>query len=205
MKWLLTLFAGLLLATGVHAQDVSPDALIKNVTEDVLDIVRMDKDIQAGSTKKATELVEAKVLPYFNFTHMTQLALARDWHLASPEQQKTLTAEFHTLLVRTYSTALTAYKNQTVAYKPFKMLPGDTNIKVRSEIGQPGGKPIPLDYSMEKQDEGWKIYDIEVGGISLILNYRESFANEVRQGGIDGLIKSFQAKNKSGVEVSFKK
>ncbi|MBK8762349.1 MAG: ABC transporter substrate-binding protein [Sulfuritalea sp.] len=205
MKWLFAMVAGLVLAAGVSAQEMSPDALIKSVTSDVLDIVRKDKDIQSGNTKKAIELVEAKVLPYFNFTHMTKLALARDWRNTTPAQQKILTDEFHALLVRTYSKALTEYKNQTIDYKPFKMQPGDTDVKVRTEIKQPGGKPIQLDYYLEKQERDWKVYDIEVGGISLILNYRESFANEVRQSGIDGLIQSLQAKNKSGEAASVKK
>ena len=205
MKWLFAMVAGLVLAAGVSAQEMTPDALIKSVTSDVLDIVRKDKDIQSGNTKKAIELVEAKVLPYFNFTHMTKLALARDWRNTTPAQQKILTDEFHALLVRTYSKALTEYKNQTIDYKPFKMQPGDTDVKVRTEIKQPGGKPIQLDYYLEKQERDWKVYDIEVGGISLILNYRESFANEVRQSGIDGLIQSLQAKNKSGEAASVKK
>ena len=205
MKWLFAMVAGLVLAAGVSAQEMTPDALIKSVTSDVLDIVRKDKDIQSGNTKKAIELVEAKVLPYFNFTHMTKLALARDWRNTTPAQQKILTDEFHALLVRTYSKALTEYKSQTIDYKPFKMQPGDTDVKVRTEIKQPGGKPIQLDYYLEKQERDWKVYDIEVGGISLILNYRESFANEVRQSGIDGLIQSLQAKNKSGEAASVKK
>lgn len=197
MKWLFGDVAGLSLAAGVHAQEVAPDALIKSVTEDVLDIVRKDKDIQSGNTKKAIELVETKVLPYFNFTHMTQLALARDRRQATPVQQKTLTDEFRLLLVRTYSKALTEYKNQSIDYRPLKMRPSDTDVKVRTEVKQPGGKPIQLDYYLEKQDKDWKVYDIEVSGISLVLNYRDSFATEVRQGGIDGLIKSLQAKNKT--------
>jgi phospholipid transport system substrate-binding protein len=176
MKWLFAMVAGLVLAAGVSAQEMTPDALIKSVTSDVLDIVRKDKDIQSGNTKKAIELVEAKVLPYFNFTRMTKLALARDWRNTTPAQQKILTDEFHALLVRTYSKALTEYKNQTIDYKPFKMQPGDTDVKVRTEIKQPGGKPIQLDYYLEKHEKDWKVYDIEVGGISLILNYRESFA-----------------------------
>ena len=205
MKWLLGLVAGLILTTGAGAQDVAPDALVKSVTEDVLEIVRKDKDIQSGNHKKAIGLVEAKVLPHFNFSHMTQLAMARDWRQASPVQQKTLTDEFHTLLVRTYSKALTEYKSQTVDYKPLKMQPADADVKVRTEIKQSGGKPIQLDYYLEKQDRAWKVYDIEVGGISLITNYRESFASEVRQGGIDGLIKSLQTKNKSGETTPVKK
>jgi phospholipid transport system substrate-binding protein len=197
MKWLFGMVAGLVLAAGVSAQEVAPDALVKSVTDDVLDIVRKDKDIQAGSTQKAVDLIEAKVLPHFDFTRMTRLALARDWRQATPAQQKVLTDEFHTLLVRTYSKALTEYRNQTVDYKPFKMQPTDTDVRVRTEIRQPGGKPIQLDYFLDKQGSAWKVYDIEVSGISLITNYRESFAAEVRQNGIDGLIKSLQAKNKS--------
>lgn len=203
MKWLIGMAAGFVLATGVGAQEVAPDALVKDVTEDVLTIVRNDKDIQSGNTKKAIELVEAKVLPHFNFARMTQLAMARDWRQANPAQQKTLVDEFRTLLVRTYSKALTEYKKQTIVYKPFKMQPADTDVKVRTEIKQAGGKPIQLDYYLEKQ-QGWKVYDIEVGGISLVTNYREFFATEVRNGGIDGLIKSLQTKNKSG-DASAKK
>lgn len=198
MKWLFGLMAGLVLAAGVHAEELAPDALIKSVSEDVLGIVRKDKDIQNGNTRKAVDLVEAKVLPYFNFGHMTQLAMARDWRQATPAQQKALTEEFRLLLVRTYSKALTEYKNQSIDYKPFKMQPAETDVKVRTEIKQPGGKPIQLDYYLEKADKGWKVYDIEVGGISLIINYRETFASEVREGGIDGLIKSLQTKNKTG-------
>lgn len=203
MKWLIGMAAGFVLATGVGAQEMAPDALVKDVTEEVLTIVRNDKDIQSGNTRKAIELVEAKVLPHFNFARMTQLAMARDWRQASPAQQKTLIDEFRTLLVRTYSKALTEYKKQTIVYKPLKMQPADTDVKVRTEIKQAGGKPIQLDYYLEKQ-QGWKVYDIEVGGISLVTNYREFFATEVRNGGIDGLIKSLQAKNKSG-DASAKK
>lgn len=205
MKWLVGLMAGLALAAGVSADELAPDVLVKSVTDDVLTIVRSDKDIQSGDHRKAIALVDAKVLPHFNFAHMTQLAMARDWRQATLEQQKTLTDEFRTLLVRTYSKALTEYKNQTIDYRPFKMQPADTDVKVRTDIKQPGGKPIQLDYYLEKQPQGWKVYDIEVGGISLITNYREFFASEARKGGIDGVIKSLQAKNKSGEATSVKK
>jgi phospholipid transport system substrate-binding protein len=206
MKLLFSLFSGLLISATVMAQDVAPDVLVKTVTNDVLDIVRKDKDIQSGNTKKAIELVETKVLPHFNFTRMTQLAMARDWRQATPAQQKTLTDEFHTLLVRTYAKALTEYKNQTVAYKPFSLKAGETDVRVRTEIRQSGaGKNIEMDYWLEKSATGWKVYDIEVGGISIVTNYRESFASEVRNNGIDGLIKSLQAKNKSGEVAPVKK
>ena len=200
MKFLFALLSGLLIANGAMAQEATaPDVLVKNVTNEVLDIVRKDKDIQSGNTKKAIELVEAKVLPHFNFMRMTQLAMARDWRQANAAQQKTLTDEFRLLLVRTYSKALTEYKNQTIDFKPFALKPADTEVRVRTEIKQSGaGKNIELDYFLEKSPAGWKVYDIEVGGISLVTNYRESFASEVRNNGIDGLIKTLQAKNKSG-------
>ena len=206
MKFLFAFFSGLLISTTVLAQEVAPDVMVKTVTNEVLDIVRKDKDIQSGNTKKAIDLVEAKVLPNFNFTRMTQLAMARDWRQASVAQQKTLTDEFHTLLVRTYAKALTEYKNQTVEYKPFAFKAGETDVRVRTEIKQAGaGKNIELDYWLEKSAAGWKVYDIEVGGISIVTNYRDSFAAEVRNSGIDGLIKSLQAKNKSGETAAVKK
>ncbi len=206
MKSLFAFFSGLVIAVSAMAQEVAPDALIKSVTNEVLDIVRKDKDIQSGNTKKAIELVEVKVLPHFNFTRMTQLALARDWRQANAAQQKTLTDEFRHLLVRTYSKALTEYKNQTIDFKPFAAKAGETDVRVRTEIKQSGaGKNIELDYFLEKSAGGWKVYDIEVGGISLVTNYRDSFAAEVRNNGIDGLIKSLQAKNKSGEATSVKK
>ncbi len=206
MKYLFALLSSLLFALAASAQETAPDALIKTVTNEVLDIVRKDKDIQSGNTRKAIELVEAKVLPHFNFTRMTQLALARDWRQANAGQQKVLTDEFRTLLVRTYSKALTEYKNQTIDFKPFAAKPGETDVRVRTEIKQSGaGKNIELDYYLEKSTGGWKVYDIEVGGISLVTNYRESFASEVRNNGIDGLVKSLQMKNKSGEAASVKK
>ena len=199
MKSLLVLLSALLFAANAPAQEATaPDVLIRTVTNEVLDIVRKDKDIQSGSTKKATELIEAKVLPHFSFTRMTQLALARDWRQANAAQQKVLTDEFRALLVRTYSKALTEYKNQTIDFKPLKAQPADTDVRVRTEIKQSGAKAIELDYSLEKTAAGWKVYDIEVAGVSLVTNYRTSFANEVRDGGIDGLIKTLQAKNQSG-------
>lgn len=199
MKSLFAFVGGLLLAASVSAQEVAPDALIKSVSNEVLEIVRKDKDIRNGDTRKAVELVEIKVLPHFDFVRMTQLAMGREWRKASVEQQKMLVGEFHTLLVRTYSKALTEYKNQSIDFKPFTMKPGETDVKVRTEIKQPsGGKPIQLDYYLEKLGTAWRVYDIEVGGISLVTNYRDFFASEIRNGGIDGLIKSLQTKNKSG-------
>lgn len=203
MKWFVAGLTALFLSLGAGAQEAAPpDVLVKNVTNEVLEIVRKDKDIQSGNTRKAIELVEAKVLPNFNFLRMTQLAVARDWRQASAAQQKALTDEFRTLLVRTYSKALTEYRNQTIDFKPVKAQPSDTDVKVRTEIKQSGAKPVELDYYLEKTAAGWKVYDIEVGGISLVTNYRESFASEVRNGGIDGLIKTLQTKNRGSSDAA---
>lgn len=197
MKRLFVLLAAFLFVAAAAAADIAPDALVKNVTNEVLDIVRKDKDIQSGNTKKTLDLVEAKVLPHFNFQRMTQLALGREGRQATPEQFKALAEEFRTLLVRTYSKALTEYRNQEILFKPFKMGAADADVKVRTEIRQSGGKPVPLDYYLEKNPAGWKVYDMEVGGVSLVTNYRSSFAQEIQKSGIDGLIRSLQAKNKS--------
>lgn len=186
-----------LISSLVVAQDVGPDALIKNITNDVLNIVRTDKDLQSGNTKKAVELVETRVLPNFNFHRMTALAVGKDWAKANPQQKQALANEFRTLLVRTYSNALTSYKNQTIHYKPFKMEASDTDVTVKTEIRQPGAAAIQLDYSLEKGDGGWKVYDVIVAGVSLVTNYRESFGQEVRNGGIEGLLSSLQSKNKA--------
>ncbi len=203
MKKIFALFFAGLVSTAALAED-APDALVQRVTEEVLEIIRHDKDIQNGSTNKVIDLVDKKVLPHFNFQHMTALALGKEWRKATPQQQQQLTVEFKTLLVRTYSNALTSYKNQKVVYKPFKMAPSDTDVLVRTEIHQPGNKPVQLDYSLEKLDSGWKVYDVVVAGISLVTNYRDQFGQEVRNGGIDGLIASIAAKNKS-LEANQKK
>lgn len=196
MKNLFAFFFACFVASAVVAQE-APDALVIKITEEVLDIVRKDKDIQNGNTRKAIELVDAKVLPHFNFQHMTALAVGKEWRKANPQQQQQLTVEFKTLLVRTYSNALTSYRNQKVVFKPFKMSPGEVDVLVRTEVQQPGSKPVQLDYSLEKLDAGWKVYDVNVAGISLVTNYRDQFSQEIRNGGMDGLIQSVAAKNKS--------
>ena len=197
MKMILSmLFALLFVLAPASAQELAPDAMVRQVTEDVLTVVRQDKDIQSGNTQKAIDLVEAKVLPYFNFQRMTALAVGRDWNKATPDQKKILTEEFRTLLVRTYSNALTSYKNQTVVYKPSKIPEGETNVVVRTEVVQPGSKPIQLDYTLEKQGNGWKVYDVVVAGVSLVTNYRDTFKQEVNNTGIDGLITMLSNRNK---------
>lgn len=190
--WLISLT---FLAGVVHAAEMAPDALVKETAQDVLAIIKKDKDIQAGSQKKLHDLVEAKVLPHFNFKLMTQYAVGKFWRQATPAQQETLANEFRTLLVRTYSTSLSAYKNQTIEYKPFKMQPGDTDVTVKTQVVQPGGQPVPIDYSLQKEASGWKVYDVVVDNVSLVTNYRGSFGTEIRQSGIDGLIKTLTEKN----------
>lgn len=197
MKLLFSLLVAFILSgSSAFAQEDAPDAMIKRVTDDVLNIVRQDKDIQSGNTKKAIELVEVKVLPSFNFQRMTALAVGREWNKATPEQKKLLSEEFKTLLVRTYSNALTGYKDQTIRYKPTRMQNGDTEVLVKTEVVQPGSKAIQLDYSLEKQADGWKIYDVVVAGVSLVTNYRDTFSQEVRANGIDGLVQMIATKNK---------
>lgn len=184
-------------ASAVSAQDLAPDAQVKKITDEVIGVIKQDKDIQGGNQKKINDLVDAKVLPYFNFSHMTALAVGRNWPKASAEQQKMLTSEFRTLLVRTYSSALSTYKNQVIEFKPLRAAAADTDVTVRTQVKQPGAEPISIDYSMEKIPSGWKVYDVVVGGVSLVTNYRETFNAEIRDGGVDSLIKSLASKNRS--------
>jgi phospholipid transport system substrate-binding protein len=190
------LTAGCLALPAQAAETTTPDALAKSVTEDVLAVLKADKDIQAGNTKKVIDLVEEKVLPHFNFTRMTRLAVGADWRQASAEQQKLLTNEFRTLLVQTYAATLTAYRDQKVEFRPLRMQPSDTDVMVKTAISQPGGKPVSVDYRMEKTDGGWKVYDVVVADLSLVQNYRGTFNSEVQKGGVDGLIKALADKNK---------
>ena len=180
------------------AQDVAPDVLLKTVTLEVIAIIRKDKEIQAGNPAKVADLVETRILPFFDFTRMTQVAMARNWRVATPEQQKALTAEFKTLLVRTYSTALSSYRDQVIEFRPPRAASGDTEVTVKSVIKQPGSEQLTMDYDMGKTAAGWKVYDIKIEGISLITTYRETFAGKVREGGVDGLIKSLSDKNRQG-------
>jgi phospholipid transport system substrate-binding protein len=187
----------LLAALPALATDMAPDELVKNTATEVLTIIKQDKDIQSGNTQKVVELVDAKVLPHFDFTRMTRLAVGRSWNQASDAQKEQLIKEFRTLLVRTYSVSLAQYKNQTIDYKPLKVAPDDKEVTVKSSVNQPGAQAIPIDYRMEKTADGWKAFDIAVEGVSLVTNYRSSFNSIVQQSGIDGLIKSLVDKNKA--------
>jgi phospholipid transport system substrate-binding protein len=196
MKRASLVLAAALIAPAALAQDTAPDTLVKGVTQEVLGVIKQDKDIQAGNQRKTIALVEEKVLPYFNFARMTALAMGPNWRKATPEQQQALVEQFRTLLVRTYASALAAYRNQVIDFKPLRTQSADTDVVVRSDVKQPGGEPVTIDYSMEKTPGGWKAYDVTIGGVSLVTTYRDTFTNEVRNNGVDGLIKALADKNR---------
>jgi len=182
-----------------HAQE-APDALVKRVSQDVLQTTKGDPKIQAGDQARIREVMESKLAPNFDFERMTALAMGRNWRDATPEQQKRLTVEFKTLLVQTYSGALTQYRDQTIDYKPLRADPNAADVLVRTEVIRQGQPPVQIDYGMEKNDDAWKAYDVVVGGVSLVTNYRDEFTEQVRAGGIDGLIKTLATKNSGGAK-----
>jgi phospholipid transport system substrate-binding protein len=174
----------------------APDALVKRISQEVIDTAKSDKAIQAGDQKKVMDLVESKILPYVDFQRMTSLAAGRFWRDATPEQQKALSEQFRTLLIFTYSGALSQIKNETIEFKPLRADPSDTEVEVRSQVNMSRGDPIPLNYRVEKTPAGWKIYDINVLGAWLVETYKGTFASEISKGGVDGLIKALTEKNK---------
>ncbi len=182
----------------------APDELVKRTAEDVLTIVKADKDIQAGNQEKLFALAQEKILPNFNFDKVSRLVLGKNWTKATPDQKTGFQAEFKSLLIRTYATALSKYKNQSIEYAPLRMADGATTATVKTSIVQPGGQPIAVNYTLEKQsDASWKVYDIVIEGVSLVTNYRGQFAQEIRQNGLDSLIKKLADKNKAaGVKAS---
>ena len=182
-----------------HAQE-APDAMVKRVSQDVLQTIKSDPKIQTGDQARIREVMESKLAPNFDFDRMTALAMGRNWREATPDQQKRLTAEFKTLLVRTYSGALAQYRDQTIDYKPLRADPNASDILVRTEVIRQGQPPVQIDYGMEKKDGAWKAYDVVVGGVSLVTNYRDEFNEQVRAGGIDGLIKTLTTKNGGGAK-----
>jgi phospholipid transport system substrate-binding protein len=185
-------FAGA--AASAFAQD-APDVLVKRVSQEVLEIAKSDPKVQAGDQARIREVIETKLLPYFDFERLTALAMGRNWRQATPEQQKALIEQFRTLLVRTYSGALSQYRNQTMDYKPLRAEPNATDVTVRSEVIRQGQAPVQIDYQMGKTPSGWKVYDVIVGGVSLVTNYRDEFNEQIKNGGIDNLIKTLQSKN----------
>lgn len=189
-------FAAFALVAGAAFAQEAPDALVKRVSQETLQTIKSDPLVQQGNQARIRELIESKLLPHFDFERMTALAVGRNWRSATPEQQKRLTDEFRTLLVRTYSSALNQYRDQQIDYKPLRMNPSDTDVVVRTAVMKPGGSPIAMDYSMEKTATGWKCYDVVVAGVSLVTTYRDEFNTTIQSSGIDGLIKTLSDKNR---------
>ena len=194
-KMLLPIVAAFGMLAGSAIAQEAPDDMVRRSTNEILAAMKADKDLQAGNQKKIEKLADEKVLPYFNFVRMTQLAVGRNWREASDAQKKSLIDEFRTLLVRTYSTSLSQYRNQTIEVKPLKLAAAEAEAVVKTQVIQPGGQPIPIDYSMEKTANGWKVFDVLIDGVSLVTNYRSSFNTEIQKTGIDGLIKSLADRN----------
>jgi phospholipid transport system substrate-binding protein len=201
MKRFLTALSLLVVTTASYAME-SPDELVKRTAEDVLASVKVDKDIQAGNQEKLFALAEEKILPNFDFEKVSRLVLGKNWTKATPDQKAAFQTEFKTLLLRTYAVALSKYKNQTIEYKPLRMVDGSNDATVKTLILQQGGQPIAVDYDLSKKSDAWKVHDIVIEGVSLVTNYRSQFAQEIRQNGMDSLIKKLADKNKSSVARS---
>src|SRR5687767_10355102 len=179
----------------VFAQDLGPEELVKKITAEVMEALKGDKQLAAGDRQKAIKLAEEKILPHVDFEEATRLAVGRAWAQATPEQKKKLVAEFRSMLMRTYSNALQPYEGQQMKVMPVRMKPGDSEVTVQNQFIRSGAQPVKIDYSMRKTDKGWKIYDIVVEGVSLVLTYRGEFDAVVKQEGVDGLIKRLAQKN----------
>ena len=185
-----------LAAPATFAEEIAPDALMKQISDEVIAAIRQDQAIQAGDTAKIAALVEASILPHFDFVRITQLAMGTGWRQASAAQKDELRREFQTLLVRSYSGALAGYSGQVIEFSPLRAKPGDTEVTVRSRIRQSGAESIAIEYDLEKSAAGWKVFDVRINGISLIATYRTAFAEEVRNRGVDGLIALLASKNR---------
>lgn len=201
LTWLLSAVA-LVVSSLAAAETVAPDVLVKTTATEVLDIVKKDKDIQNGDMKKIVALTEEKILPHFNFDRMSQLVLGRNWSKASKEQQEKFVSEFRNLLVRTYSSALTKYRNQTMDYKPLRAQPGDTRVVVKTLILQSGAQPIKIDYSMEKKADEWKVVDVTIEDVSIVTSYRSQFDETIKRDGMDTLIQKLVDKNRQGATTA---
>ena len=192
----------LMMGFSARADEMAPDVLVKTTTQEVTTILKRDN--LANDQQKLYALIDAKVLPHFDFTQMTRLAVGHFWKQATPKQQQALVKEFRTLLVRTYAGALAAFNKQVIEFKPFTMTPGATDVTIQTQVKQPGAQPIPIDYSMEQSPDGWKVYDVSIDGVSLVLNYRGSFGTEIRQHGVDGLIHTLATRNQQNAPATSK-
>ncbi len=188
-------FVSLFAAVGIANAEMAPDVLVKQTADDVLTIIKNDKEIQAGNQQKLHGVIEEKILPNFDFDRVCRMVLGKNWKTATPEQQAIFQKEFRSLLLRTYSSALSKYKDQVIEYKPMRYEADEKNVSVKTLILQPGGQPIAVDYSLVKGSAGWKVYDIVIENVSLVTNYRSQFSNEIRQNGLDSLNKKLTDKN----------
>lgn len=177
--------------------NIGPDELVRKTADDVISIIKQDKDIQAGDTNKIYKLAEEKILPNFDFERISRLVLGKAWRTATDDQKTQFKYEFKNLLLRTYAVALSKYKDQKIEYKPLRMKPTDEIVTVKTEIIQSGAQPIDVDYALAKQDNGWLVIDIIIEGVSLVTNYRSQFASEIKRNGMDSVIKELANKNKT--------
>lgn len=193
-------------AASASADVKAPDVLIRETADEVIAAVKQDKDLRSGDQKKLLDLVEAKILPHFDFERMTRLAVGRPWKTATEDQRKALTTEFRTLLVRTYTAAFSRYENQKVVVKPPRKSDSrEDEATVNTQIVKPGSQAIEVDYVMEKKDDGWKVFDLFIEGASVIDSYRGTFTEQVQQNGIDGLVKYLADKNRANAAQPLKK
>lgn len=193
----LALILVILIIAPAAAEPVSPEALVKHVTGEVLDAIRKDKGLEAGDKRKALALAEEKILPHVDFAEATRLAVGRTWSQASPEQKEQLISAFRAMLVRIYSEAIDVYRGQTMRVLPTNAAPGVGDVIVRNQYVRPGEPPVVIEYAMRRTAGGWKIYDIAVAGVSLVLTYRAEFDQVTRTEGIEGLLKRLREKNRS--------
>jgi phospholipid transport system substrate-binding protein len=205
LRFLLLLAAALgslTAAVPAMAEDAAPVALLRRISDEVIETLRKDKDLQAGNSARVMALVEEKILPHFDSLRATQMAVGRAWRQASEEQKRRLAHEFRTLLVRTYSGALAGYRDQRIEFLPLRAQADEPDVTVRSRIRQAGAEPVAVDYDLARSADGWKVYDVRIAGISLVATYRSSFAEEVRNRGIEGLIEALSAKNRQGTNLA---
>jgi phospholipid transport system substrate-binding protein len=202
---LIGVVAGFLCLAGpAQAEMVAPDALIRDTAQEVVMIVKQDPDIKAGNQKKILAMVDAKVVPIFDFARMTQLSVGKSWRQATPEQKKALVTEFRNMLVRTYTKAFSLYRDQTIEVRPLKLAPGDVETTVRTRIMKSAGQPTLVDYQMKRGDDGWKVFDVAIEGVSMVTSYRGSFNNQIEQSGIDALIKTLSDMNAGATDAMHK-
>jgi phospholipid transport system substrate-binding protein len=182
--------------SNISSANVSADMFVKTIADDVITILKKDKELQSDP-EKVYALAEDKILPNFNFDRVSRLVLGKNYTKATKDQQEAFQKEFRTLLIHTYASALSKYRNQVIEYKPLRDISDPTQVVVKTLILQPGGQPLGVDYSLEQAGDTWKVYDIVIEGVSLVTNYRGQFSAEIRQGGMDGLIQRISEKNKS--------